>query len=240
MTEGRGPGRLLWSDGFDAPAGAPPDPGRWVHETGGGGWGNGELQRYTADPANAAHDGRGHLLLRARADAEGITSARLVTKGRFAFAHGRLEVRARPPAGQGLWAAVWMLGADIDERGWPACGEIDVMEVLGAAPGRVLGTLHCPGHAGPGGIGGGHRLGPPAADGFRVFAVDWGPGAIAWSVDGETYFRVGAAELGGAWVFDHPFYILVNLAVGGTLGGAVAAEALPAAFALDYLRVYAG
>lgn len=234
-----GAGRLLWSDEFDGPALAPPDPGRWVHETGAGGWGNGEVQRYTADPANAAHDGAGNLVLRALPGVDGITSARLVTKDRFAFAYGRLEVRARPPAGQGLWSAVWMLGADIDAAGWPACGEIDVMEVLGADPARVLGTAHCPGHAGPEGLGGAHRARGLPADGFRVFAVDWSPEAIAWSVDGETYFRLAATELGRAWVFDHPFYVLVNLAVGGTLGGAVDAVALPAEFRLDYLRVYA-
>ena len=132
-----------------------------------------------------------------------------------------------------------MLGSDIDQVGWPACGEIDVMENLGADPDRVFGTVHCPGHFGRNGISGEDvtRQVPPGT--YRLFAVDWGPRSIVWSVDGRAYHSVSTAELGASWVFDHPFYLLVNLAVGGTLGGAFSNETrFPAELRLDYLRLY--
>ncbi len=240
MTDGlSGEGKLIWSDEFDGPAGSPPDPLRWSHETGGHGWGNGELQCYTSDPANACHDGRGNMVIRALREGDGFSSARLVTKGRFEFERGRLEARALLPPGPGLWSAIWMLGSDIDAVGWPACGEIDVMENLGAKPQRVFGTVHCPGHAGAGGISGELVSREALATAYRLFAVDWGPRTIVWSVDGRAYHSVSVAELGASWVFDHPFYILVNLAVGGTLGGAVGkATRFPAELKIDYLRVY--
>ena len=233
-------GELVWSDEFDGPAQSPPSLRWWTRETGAHGWGNAELQRYTDDPANASHDGRGNLVVRARRGPDGFTSARLTTRRRLEFAYGRLECRARLPEGGGLWSAVWMLGSDIDDVGWPGCGEIDVVECLGAEPDRVFGTVHCPGHSGSGGIGGDYRSPQPLTGGFRIFAVDWVPGSIAWSVDGRRYFSVSARDLGGSWRFDHPFYILLNLAVGGTLGGPVAAgTAFPAELLIDYLRVYA-
>ena len=138
-----------------------------------------------------------------------------------------------------MWSAIWMLGSDIDRVGWPGCGEIDVMENLGAEPRRVFGTVHCPGHFGRDGISGDDvaRQMPPGT--YRLFAVDWGPRTIVWSVDGRAYHSVSATRLGSSWVFDHPFYILVNLAVGGSLGGTVGGETrFPAEFKLDYLRVF--
>lgn len=231
--------KLVWSDEFEAPAGAPPDPRWWRAEVGGHGWGNGELQRYTDRTANAAHDGAGHLVIRAIRNDSGFTSARLVTKGLMEFRYGRLEVRARFPDGAGLWSAVWMLGANIDRAPWPACGEIDVVEHLGAEPAEIFGTVHCPGHCGAGGIGGRVALPAPACDRFSVYAVDWGPDSVAWSVDGRRYFRVTTAELGRAWVFDHPFFLLVNLAVGGTLGRQAPSDAhLPGELVLDHVRVF--
>ena len=188
---------------------------------------------------NASHDGRGNLVIRALKSGDTVTSARLVTKGRFVFEHGRLEARALLPSGPGLWSAIWMLGSDIDAVGWPACGEIDVMENLGAEPHRVFGTVHCPGHFGRGGISGDHVSRQPLPGAYRLFAVDWGPRAIVWSIDGQAYHLVSAAELGSSWVFDHPFYILLNLAVGGSLGGAVSDQTqFPAELVIDYLRVY--
>ncbi|MFO1143437.1 MAG: glycoside hydrolase family 16 protein [Amaricoccus sp.] len=232
-------GRLIWSDEFDGPAGSPPEPTRWLHETGGGGWGNREVQTYTADPANASLDGRSSLVIRAARRGGDVTSARLITKGRYEFEHGRIEARVQAPSGHGLWSAIWMLGSDIDAASWPACGEIDVMEVLGSEPHRVFGTVHCPGHSGKGGVSGAHISQRPLSDGFRTYAVDWGPQAITWSIDGRAYHSVSAGEIGASWVFDHPFYLLVNLAVGGSLGGPVDdGTALPAELKLDYLRVY--
>ena len=125
---------LLWSDEFDGPAGTPPDPAWWSHELDSG---NHELQSYTADPANAALDGDGNLAITARGEPDGCTSARLITKGKFAFRYGRVEARLKLPRGAGLWPAVWALGADIDEVGWPCCGEIDVMEHVGQEPRRA-------------------------------------------------------------------------------------------------------
>ena len=232
-------GKLIWSDEFDGPAASPPDPLWWSHEIGGHGWGNGELQFYTNDLANASLDGRGNLAIRALRSGDAITSARLITKARFEFQHGRLEARALLPSGPGIWSAIWMLGSDIDAVGWPACGEIDVMENLGAEPRRVFGTVHCPGHFGRGGIRADDvtRQLPPGT--FRLFAVDWGPRSIVWSIDGREYHSVSAAQLDSSWVFNHPFYILVNLAVGGSLGGAVSDRTqFPAELKIDYLRVY--
>lgn len=232
-------GQLIWADEFDAREGAPPDPAWWSHEVGGHGWGNDELQAYTSDPANASHDGQGNLVIRALKRGDAITSARLITKGRFDFRHGRVEARALLPVGSGLWSAIWMLGSDIDEVGWPGCGEIDVMENLGADPGRVFGTVHCPAHSGSNGVSGEATRRPTPPGTYRLFAVDWAPGSIIWSVDGREYHSVSPAQLGASWVFDHPFYLLVNLAVGGTLGGALGEDTrFPAEFKLDYLRVY--
>lgn len=230
--------RLIWSDEFEGPAGSPPDPRWWSHEVGGHGWGNREMQTYTREAENASLDGRGNLVIRALRKHTGITSARLTTRSRFEFRHGRLEARVLLPRGEGLWSAVWMLGSDIGEVGWPACGEIDVMENLGAEPHRNFGTIHCPGHSGRGGIGGDH-VSPDLPGRFHVFAVDWSPGSIVWSVGGRAYHSVAAEDLGPAWVFDHPFYLVVNLAVGGSLGGPLAASTqFPAELALDYIRVY--
>ena len=230
---------LIWSDECDRPAGTPPNPRWWTHEVGGHGWGNGELQTYTADPGNAGHDGQGHLVIRANRDGTGFTSARLISKQKFEFAHGRLECRAKVPAGQGLWSALWLLGGNIDAVAWPACGEIDVMEHLGSRPERVFGTVHCPGHSGRDGINGDHIARAPLSNDFHLYAVEWAPDRITWSLDEVDYFSVTKAALGAAWVFHHPFYILLNLAVGGWLGGDVGADTVfPAELLVDFIRVY--
>ena len=226
---------LLWSDEFDGPAGTPPDPAWWSHELDAG---NDELQTYTADLANAALDGDGNLAITARASPDGCTSARLITKGKFAFRYGRVETRLKVPRGAGLWPAVWALGEDIDEVGWPRCGEIDVMEHVGREPRRAFGTIHCPGHAHPHGFGGATELTEDLADGFHVFAVEWRHASIEWSLDGHSYHAATPADVPGGWVFDHPFFLLINLAVGGDLGGPVDAE-LPRALLVDYVRVSA-
>ncbi len=231
------PRTLLWSDEFDAPAGTPPDRRWWRHETGDVGQPNGELQMYTADPRNAGHDGNGCLVIRAERSGDGFASARLITKGLVAFTYGEIECRAALPVGAGLWPAIWALGADIDAVGWPACGEIDVMENVGRDPERVFGTAHCPGRSGRDGIS--HGTSMRAGDPFHIFTVRWTREAIAWGVDGTDYHRVERRALGDAWVFDHPFYLLLNLAVGGWLGGPVGADTVfPAEFRIDYLRIY--
>ena len=236
---GRGANSLLWSDEFDGVAGSPPDERSWRHETGRPGWRNDELQTYTDATGNAFHDGDGNLVIRALRTPGGYTSARLRTKGLREFRYGRIEVRALLPTGAGLWSAIWALGSDIDEAPWPACGEIDIVEHVGREPARIFGTLHCPGRSGKDGVSGGLTVARPFDSGFRVFAVDWAPDAIDWSVDGSRYFTTRRSELGKAWAFDHPFFLVINLAVGGWLGGAVAPETeFPADMKIDYVRIY--
>ena len=241
---------LAWSDEFDGANGSRPDESRWVYDTGGGGWGNEELQTYTSRPENAVVR-EGALVITARAErftgADGIardyTSARLKTKERFAQTYGRFEARIQVPRGQGIWPAFWLLGADIDGVGWPACGEIDVMEHIGREPQTAYGTIHGPGYAGAGGLGSPVRSpdGRPFAEAPHVFAVEWEPGAIRWYLDGRQYFRRTPADLpGGArWVFDHDFFVLLNVAVGGRWpGNPDRTSTFPQEMKVDYVRVY--
>jgi beta-glucanase (GH16 family) len=189
-TDTHGTAELVWADEFDGPAGSPPNPRWWGYEIGDHGWGNGELQRYTDTIGNAAQDGRGNLVIRALEEDVGYTSARLVSKDRLAVRYGRVECRVLLPRGAGLWSAVWMLGSDIDRTPWPACGEIDVMENLGAEPSRVFGTVHCPHHFGKGGLSGDDTDAGTSDPAYKVVAVDWTPDAIVWSVNGRRYHSV--------------------------------------------------
>jgi beta-glucanase (GH16 family) len=171
------------------------------------------------------------------------TSARLKTSGRFAQTYGRFEARIRVPRGQGIWPAFWMLGADIETVGWPACGEIDVMENIGRESALVHGTIHGPGYSGGQAIGRSFALpgGASFADDFHVFGVDWEPRAIRWSVDGVLYQTRTPADLpsGARWVFDHPFFLLLNVAVGGAWpGNPDSSTAFPQEMQVDWVRVY--
>ncbi|MGV9273023.1 ricin-type beta-trefoil lectin domain protein [Streptomyces griseosporeus] len=216
-----------FSDTFDGPAGAPVDGSKWQLETGDN-VNNHERQYYTSGTKNAALDGQGHLVITARRENPAgyqcwygscqYTSARLNTSGKFAAQYGHVEARMKIPRGQGMWPAFWMLGTDIGQVGWPNSGEIDVMENVGFEPSVVHGTIHGPGYSGSGGIGAAYSLpgGQAFADAFHTFAVDWAPGSITWSVDGNVYQRRTPADLGGkTWVFDKPFFLILNLAVGG-------------------------
>jgi beta-glucanase (GH16 family) len=241
------PMQLVWSDEFDGPAGQPADTARWKADVGTD-WGNRQLEYDTARPENCALDGAGHLALIARReDYQGCayTSARINTSGRFQQTRGRFEASIRLPQGQGFWPAFWLLGANIATNPWPACGEIDIMENQGQYPRVVHGSLHGPGYSG------GSALTRPFAlptgarsftDDFHVFAVDWDQNSIAWSVDGNVYQTVGPSDLptGTSWVFDHAFYVLLDLAVGGNyVGGPSADTVFPQAMLVDYVRVYA-
>ena len=245
--------KLTWSDEFDGPVGALVDSTKWVTETGGQGWGNQERQYYTTRATNASLDGSGRLVITARAEALDTsyrcwygscryTSARLKTQGRFQQTYGRFEARIRVPRGQGIWPAFWMLGGDIDRVGWPRCGEIDVMEHIGREPKVVHGTMHGPGYSGASGIGGADSLlSGLMADDFHVFAVEWAPGEIRWFFDQKEYRRSTPANLppGAAWVFDHPFFLLLNVAVGGAWpGDPDASTTFPQQMLVDYVRVY--
>ena len=228
---------MEWADEFDGPAGSPPSDA-WIPEL--GPRGARKLQRYTA--ANAALDGHGNLAIEARREPAGdVTSARLVTKDRVHVRYGRIEARIKVPSGQGMWPAFWMLGADIDAVGWPACGEIDVMEYVGSRPTVVHATVHGPGHAGiEHGIGAAHDAGVPLADDFHVYAVDWSADRITWRLDGAAYRTLDRADAPrGARVFDHDCYLLLNLAVGGAWpGNGTNDPALPATMLVDWVRIH--
>lgn len=232
----------VWSDEFDEPAGSPPSPARWRHELGGGGWGDDQQQHYTDRTANASVTAEGHLALTARREPDGtITSARLTSRG-LATPYGRVEARIRVPAGRGLWPAFWMLGTQVERVGWPACGEIDVMEHVGSEPRTVHGTAHGPGFAGVGrGRGGSHDLSVDLADDFHVFAVRHAPDRVEWAVDGTTYHCLTVRDVpAGGWVFSPPFFLLLNLAVGGSWPGNDSVDPpLPATLLVDWVRVHA-
>ena len=251
VTAPGSPWTLAWSDEFDGPAGARVDPARWFTAVGGHGWGNNELEYYTDRAENASLSGDGFLVIHALREhfqgADGVareyTSARLKTQGRFEQMYGRFEARLQLPRGQGLWPAFWMMGADLNAVGWPQAGEIDVMENIGKEPATVHGTIHGPGYSGAESIGGAFVLpgGAAVADGFHVFAVEWEPAVIRFYVDDSLYETRTPADLkaGQAWVFDHPFFVLLNVAVGGNWpGNPDASTVFPQTMRVDYVRVY--
>ena len=249
--------KLVWSDEFETGAGTAANPAVWGQEIGDGtvngipGWGNSELQYYTAGNANAAIDGMGNLQITAK-ESDGslmcyygpceYTSARLLTKDRFEVAYGRVEARIKVPEGAGLWPAFWMLGTDIDEVDWPQTGEIDIMEYVGREPNEIFGTLHGPGYSGGESYGQSIDLGTAVADEFHTYAIEWQPNQITWFLDGEAYFTAtpnDARIAGKEWVFNHPFFILLNVAVGGNFGGPVGEDtAFPQSMLVDYVRLY--
>jgi beta-glucanase (GH16 family) len=237
------PWRMVWHDEFDSAAGTAPDRARWTFDLGQTGWGNAELEDYTASTANAFHDGEGHLIIQSIALPGGkYTSARLKTQGLSAFRYGRIEARIRIPFGQGIWPAFWMLGKDIGTAGWPRSGEIDIMENIGKEPAMVHGTIHGPGYSGASGISGSYTLDKGRfADDFHLFAVEWQPDSIEFSVDRTMYKRITPADLpkDARWVYDHPFFLLLNLAVGGRWpGNPDATTQFPQRMIVDYVRVY--
>ena len=239
---------LSWSDEFDA--GSRPDESRWVYDLGGGGWGNQELQTYTSRAENAAvRDGA--LVITARAErftgtdgiARDYTSARLKTRDRFAQTYGKFEARLQVPRGQGIWPAFWMLGVDIDASGWPQCGEIDIMENIGREPTTIHGTLHGPGYSGGGGLERGISESRRQAVRRRLPRVCRRVGARRdplvrrW----PSILQPQAADLpaGARWVFDHDFFLLLNVAVGGAWpGNPDATTTFPQEMKVDYVRVY--
>jgi beta-glucanase (GH16 family) len=240
-----GQARIIWQDEFDGAAGAPPDPTKWTYDLGAGGWGNHELETYTAAAANIQQDGKGHLLIRGTKDATGAyASARIKTQGRFSFTYGRAEARMKLPHGQGMWPAFWMLGDDISSVGWPKCGEVDVMENIGREAAVVHGTIHGPGYSGKNGIGAPYTFpsGQLPAEDFHVYAVDWRENKIDFLVDGHVYETVTPESLphGTKWVYDHPFFLLLNLAIGGAWpGNPDASTEFSQELVVDWVRVYA-
>jgi beta-glucanase (GH16 family) len=230
--------QLSWSDEFTE---ATLDPAKWNVDLGDS-FGTGQQDYDTARPVNLSVSG-GNLVITARAesyDGASYTSARIETQGKFAQAYGKFEARIQIPSGQGMWPAFWLLGDDYTEVGWPQCGELDITEARGASPGTVLGSMH-----GPGGdsytavfsLPGGASF----SDDFHVFDLEWEPGVARWYVDGQLY-ETQSADLLPAnqpWVFDHPFFVILNLAVGGSFGGPIESSTpLPQSMLVDYVRVY--
>lgn len=249
---------LVWSDEFNGPAGAPPDPAKWNYDLGGNGWGNNEVEVYTNSTANAFQDGKGNLVMRAIRDAAGnYTSARLQTGSPHASTHttdlswqyGRIEARIKLPFGQGVWPAFWMLGENIGTVGWPTSGEVDIMENFGTYHNNLSvnnGTAHGPGYSGGKGIGKAYTLpaGETVGSDYHVYAIDWSPDSVEWSVDQVPYFKITPASLpaGTKWVFNAPFFLLLDLAIGGpkTFLGMPDPKAPfpPQEMLVDYVRVY--
>ncbi len=231
--------KLVWHDEFDGDA---IDRTNWTFDLGGGGWGNGEAQYYTSRPENARVE-NGLLIIEARQEKyEGsyYTSTRLKTQGLQSFQYGRIEARIKVPSGAGLWPAFWMLGSKFGVEPWPDCGEIDIMEYVGREPNLVMGTVHGPGYSGALGIGKWLRVEENVADDFHVFAIEWKEGQIDWYYDDVHYFTIVREDVGERpWVFDQPFFIILNLAIGGTLGGVIGLKTeFPAQYLVDYVRVY--
>lgn len=240
---------VTFAEEFNGPAGTRVDGSKWNTEVGDNNGNNREHQYYTTSASNAAMDGAGNLVITARRENPGnyncwygrcqYTSARINTAGKFTTTYGKVEARMKMPRGKGIWPAFWMLGQDINSGNpWPNSGEIDIMEFLGHDLDTVYGTIHGPGYSGAGGIGMPFN-GPNFADGFHTFAIEWTPTGIAWSVDGNVYQRRTPADLGGRqWVFNKPFFIILNLAVGGEWPGYPdASTTFPQQLVVDYVRV---
>jgi beta-glucanase (GH16 family) len=236
---------VVWNEDFSGPAGAGVDGSRWNFDTGGSGNGNNELQYYTGGTGNVAQDGQGHLVITLKKENPNnfqgwygrctYTSGRIQTAGKFSQLYGHIESRIKVPKGNGLWPAFWMLGGG----NWPTDGEIDIMENVGKTPNTVYGTLHGPGYSGANGVGGSRNLSAPLGDDFHTFAVDWSPNLVIWTVDGSEYFRATPASVrGNQWVYDHPFFIILNLAVGGNFpGDPDGSTPFPAQMIIDYVHV---
>jgi len=240
---------VVWHDDFNGPAGSGVDTSKWNFDVGGSGWGNQELEYYTSGTSNVAMDGQGHLVITARKGSGGhndcwngtcqFTSGRIQTAGKFTQQYGHIEARIQVPNGSGLWPAFWMLGGG----NWPTDGEIDIMEVVGRDPNRLYATLHGPGYSGGNGYGNTLLAGSAWYQAFHNYAIDWSANQIVWTVDGQEYFRATPASLTAAkgnvsWVYNHPFFIILNLAVGGNFGqGNPAGLPAESRMLIDYVHV---
>jgi len=227
---------------FDGPAGTKPDPTQWTYDIGRTGWGNNELENYTNSSENAHLDGQGHLVIHVANNNGNYTSARIKTAGLISAQYGHLEARIKMPGGQGIWPAWWMLGNQFGSIGWPNAGEIDIMEnTESRGAGVNFGTIHGPGYSGGNGPSRKYSLpnGQRFSDSFHVFAIDWAPGMIKWYVDGNLYHTETPATLpsGTQWVFDQPFSMVLNVAVGGNFGGNPdSTTKFPRDMVIDYIR----
>jgi len=253
--------QLVWSDEFNGAAGAPPDPSIWDYDLGAGGWGNGEMETYTNSPKNVFQDGNGNLVISAIKDAQGnYTSARLQTGSPGASTHtadlswqnGLIESRIKLPYGKGVWPAFWMLGEDYGSVNWPACGEVDIMENFGTFNDNASvnnGSVHGPASSSPNPAEASASesttlpFGETVYDDYHIYAIVWSQNTIQFLLDGVPYETVNPSSLpeGALWTFDAPFFLLLNVAIGGPttfLGAPNASVTFPQNMLVDYVRVY--
>lgn len=229
---------LVWADEFE---GDTLNQENWLFDTGAGGWGNNEWQFYTERPENLRLED-GYLVIEAREEdyrGSDYTSARIKTQALQSWTYGRVEARLELPTGQGVWSAFWMLGEDFPTKGWPDCGEIDIMENIGESR-MVYGTIHGPGYSGGNGIGSPFTVdGGPLSESFHTYAIEWSPGEISWYVDDALFNTITDTQVPGEWVYDHPFFIILNLAIGGEWPGYLdESTQFPQQYLVDYVRVY--
>lgn len=225
---------MVWSDEFDLPGA--PDASKWGYDVGAGGWGNNESQHYTNRLDNAVVS-NGTLKIIAKAESfsgSNYTSARLLSRNKFSFKYGKIEVSAKLPTGLGTWPAIWMLGDNFTTAGWPACGEIDIMEHKGSDLNRIHGSLHYPGRSGGNPVTA-TTLIQNATSAFHLYTCEWSPQSIKFFVDGNLYQSVANTT---SLPFNQPFFIILNQALGGTFGGAIDPSFSSATFEIDYVRVY--
>jgi beta-glucanase (GH16 family) len=226
---------VTWSDEFNVDG--LPDATKWGYDLGNGnGFGNNELEYYTNRAENASVSNGTLKIIAKKENYSGFayTSARLLSKGKYSFKYGKIEARAKLPAGAGTWPAIWMLGDNISTVSWPACGEIDIMEEVGNQPNKIFGTLHHPNHSGANGDGATTMI-PTATTEFHVYSLEWSPTIIKFAVDGTTFYTFNN---NGSLPFNQNFFIILNVAMGGNFGGTVDPAFNSATMEIDYVRVY--
>ncbi len=240
-----GPRKLVWQDEFDKPG--LPDPTRWAYDVGGHGWGNNEAQYYTSQRSENARVEKGKLIIEARKESfegKNYTSARLLTQNKIAWTYGRFEIMAKLPQGRGTWPALWMLGENITTVSWPLCGEIDIMEHVGFDEGVVHGTIHSEAYNHSKNTQkGGQTTQKDVTSQFHLYAMEWTADQIDFFLDDRKYYTVQRSVLGSSpaqWPFGNPFFLIMNVAVGGNWGGAqgIDERIWPQRMEVDYVRVY--
>lgn len=227
---------LIWSDEFDTPGS--PNAAKWNYDigTGSGGWGNNELEYYTNRQSNAIVS-NGTLKITAIKEnysGSAYTSARILTQNNFAFKYGRIEIRAKLPAGLGTWPAIWTLGSNITTTAWPACGEMDIMEQRGSELNKIYATLHYPGHSGANGNGNTLII-TNSSTAFHNYVMEWSATSIKFYVDDQLFHTVANSS---SLPFNQNFFIILNLAMGGSFAGVVDPAFTNASMEVDYVRVY--
>ena len=226
--------KLVWSDEFSTDG--TPDSSKWGYDLGAGGWGNNELQNYTNRLQNASVS-NGTLkinLIKEAYQGSSYTSARILTKGKYSYKYGKIDIRAKLPSGGGTWPALWSLGNNIDTASWPACGEIDYMEHVGNQLNKIFGTLHYPGHSGGNAVGGNTVI-PTATTEFHIYSTEWNSSTIKFYVDNQLFYTFNNDS---SLPFNQNFFLIFNLAMGGNFGGVVDPTITNATLEVDYVRVY--